>query len=63
MRNAEFARQLGASLGRPSWLPVPGVALRLALGDFADYLLHGRPAVPRALERAGYSFRHSKPFV
>ncbi len=28
LRNAEFARQLGAALGRPSWLPVPGPALR-----------------------------------
>ena len=62
LRNAEFARQLGSALGRPSWLPVPGPMLRLAVGGLAEYLLHGRPAVPAALKRAGYLFRHPRPF-
>ena len=62
LRNAEFARQLGASLGRPSWLPTPAPLLRLAVGGLADYLLGGRPAVPDALQRAGYTFRHTRPF-
>jgi uncharacterized protein len=62
LRNAEFARQLGSAVGRPSWLPVPGRVLRLAVGGLADYLLAGRPAVPAALERAGYAFRHQRPF-
>jgi uncharacterized protein len=62
LRNAEFARQLGSALGRPSWLPVPAPALRLAVGGLAEYLLAGRPAVPSALLRAGYVFRHERPF-
>ncbi len=62
LRNAEFARQLGSALGRPSWLPVPGRVLRLAVGGLAEYLLAGRPAVPAALLRAGYTFRHARPF-
>jgi len=62
LRNADFARQLGSALGRPSWLPVPGRVLRLAVGGLADYLLAGRPAVPAALVRAGYTFRHTRPF-
>ena len=62
LRNAEFARQLGESLGKPSWLPVPGPALRLAVGGMAEYLLHGRPAVPAALLAAGYVFRRQLPF-
>jgi uncharacterized protein (TIGR01777 family) len=62
LRNAEFARQLGSALGRPAWLPVPGRILRLAVGGLADYLLAGRPAVPAALVRAGYTFRHTRPF-
>ena len=62
LRNAEFARQLGRSLRRPSWLPVPGPALRLVLGGIAEYLLAGRPAVPAALLRAGYRFRRDRPF-
>jgi uncharacterized protein len=62
LRNADFARQLGSALGRPSWLPVPGRVLRLAVGGLADYLLAGRPAVPAALHSAGYIFRHERPF-
>ena len=58
LRNRDFARRLGQALHRPSVIPTPARALRLALGDFAEYLLHGRPAVPRALVSAGYTFRH-----
>lgn len=58
LRNREFARRMGRALHRPALLPTPAPALRLALGDFAEYLLHGRPAVPRALLSAGYAFRH-----
>ena len=56
VRNAELARALGRALGRPSWLPVPGFALRAALGEFADYLLHGRRVVPRRLRELGFSW-------
>jgi uncharacterized protein len=62
LRNAEFARQLGSSLGRPAWLPAPAPLVRLAVGGLAEYLLAGRPAVPNALVRAGYTFRHTRPF-
>jgi uncharacterized protein (TIGR01777 family) len=55
-RQAEFARALGDALKRPSWLPVPGFALRVAIGELADYLLHGRRVVPAALEESGYEF-------
>lgn len=58
LRNREFARRLGRALHRPALLPTPARALRLVLGEFAEYLLHGRPAVPRALLSAGYVFRH-----
>ena len=58
LRNREFARRLGRALHRPAFVPTPAPALRLALGEFAEYLLHGRPAVPRALLSAGYAFRH-----
>ncbi len=56
--NRELARALGKALGRPSWMPVPAFALRAAVGELADYLLEGRRAVPAALERLGFPFRH-----
>lgn len=58
VRAKEFARALGNALGRPSWLPVPGVALKVTLGEFADYILHGRRAVPAALLAHGFQFSY-----
>lgn len=57
-RNRDLARALGKSLGRPSWLPVPGFALRAAVGELATYLLEGRRVVPAALSRLGFEFQH-----
>ncbi|PZN04297.1 MAG: TIGR01777 family protein [Bacillota bacterium] len=58
VRNRDFARSLGRVLGRPSWLPAPAFALRLALGEMADaLLLSGQRAVPRRAQQAGFRFR------
>jgi len=57
LTNAEFARVLGKVLGRPSWLPVPGFALRLALGEVAAMVLEGQKALPRKLLDLGFRFR------
>jgi len=57
-RNIDFTRKLAASLHRPAILPVPGFALKLALGDFAGALLAGQRAVPNALLESGFSFKH-----
>lgn len=57
--NAAFTKALGAALGRPAPWVVPGFALRALLGEFADDgILRGQRAMPRALERAGFTFRH-----
>ena len=56
VRNAEFSRALGKALGRPSWLPVPGFALRAAVGEFAEYLLRGRRVVPHRLHDLGFTW-------
>jgi hypothetical protein len=57
-RNAALASALGAALGRPSWLPVPAAAVRAAVGELAEYLLHGRKVVPARLRALGFAFRH-----
>ncbi len=53
----EMARTLGKVLHRPAVLPVPGFALKVALGDVADVLLTGQHVVPRRALEAGYSFQ------
>lgn len=57
VRMAEFCAELGAAMGRPSWAPVPGFAVRLLLGEMADMILGGQKAVPAAARKSGYAFR------
>src|SRR4051812_6540750 len=58
--NREFARALGRALRRPAFMPAPGFALRLLLGEMADaLLLSGQNAVPAKAERGGFRFRYA----
>ena len=57
VRNTDFSRALGKALGRPSWLPVPAFALKLAVGEMSEYLLHGRRVVPARLRALGYAWQ------
>jgi uncharacterized protein len=57
--NREFTEALGKALSRPTPLPVPAFALRLAVGgEMADaLLLASARGIPRRLEETGYQFR------
>ena len=55
-RQRELAREMGGVLHRPSVMPAPAPLLRLALGEQADLLLHGRRAIPAKAQAAGYTF-------
>ena len=56
--NRELTEALGKVLSRPTLLPVPSFALRLAVGEMADPLLLASARVaPRRLEETGYRFR------
>jgi len=58
--NAEFSKALGRALKRPSFMPTPAFALRLALGEMADaLLLGGQRALPVRATDLGFSFRYS----
>lgn len=56
--NAEFTRELGRVLGRPTVLPMPEAALRLLFGDMAEILLVSDRMVPARLLAEGFRFRH-----
>jgi hypothetical protein len=56
--NSEFMRAICRSLGRPFWLHLPGIALRLVLGEMAQLILSGRPSHPRKLLDAGFVFAY-----
>lgn len=57
LKNRAFTRALGRVLARPTLLPAPAFALRLALGEMSDMLLGGQRAVPRRLLELGFRFR------
>jgi hypothetical protein len=58
-RNIDFARTLGRVLHRPSFLPAPALALRLALGELADTaLLSSLRVLPAAALSEGFDFRY-----
>lgn len=58
VRNREFTTVLGRVLRRPTVLPAPAFALRLALGEMADELLLSSTRVhPERLLAQGFRFR------
>jgi uncharacterized protein len=57
--NAAFTRAIGRVLHRPTILPVPAVALRLAFGQMADEtMLASMRVMPMRLSDAGFRFQH-----
>lgn len=59
--NADFTRELGRAVHRPTVLHVPGFLLSVALGEFArSSVLGGQRALPAKLTGAGFTFTHTR---
>lgn len=57
--NKEFTRALGRVLGRPTFFPLPSVAVTLLLGEMGqEALLTSERVEPAKLKQAGFQFRH-----
>ena len=57
--NAQFTQALGRVLHRPTFLPMPATAARLALGEMADaLLLSSTRVVPQQLLDSGFSYQY-----
>ncbi len=59
-RMSDFSKILGKVLNSPSWLPVPGILLKIALGQMAEMLLHGQRAIPKKILNANFEYRFPK---
>ena len=57
VRNREFAKTLGSVLHRPTFMPMPALALKVCLGELSSLLLGGQKAVPARLLEAGFTFQ------
>ena len=58
--NRDFARTLGGVLHRPSFVPVPAVALRAIFGDGASVLTGGQRVIPARLTELGLPWHFDK---
>jgi uncharacterized protein (TIGR01777 family) len=56
--NKEFMQDLGRALHRPAPWIIPGFALHIVLGQFAEAITAGRRAVPALLHESGFQFKH-----
>jgi NAD dependent epimerase/dehydratase family enzyme len=54
--NRAIAQAIGRAMGRPAWLPVPGFAMKLLLGEMADMITTGQRVLPTQAQALGYSF-------
>jgi len=55
--NDEFGRTISKVMKRPHYLPIPGFAMRLALGEVASMVLEGQRVLPKKLLEGGYEFK------
>jgi uncharacterized protein (TIGR01777 family) len=60
-RNLELTRAVGEALHRPTVVPAPAFALRLALGGLAADVLASQRMLPARLLDAGFTFHHQTP--
>ena len=59
LTNARYTKILGRVLNRPTFVPVPAPAARIALGQVADALLLASARIePAKLEETGYRFQY-----
>ncbi|MFE2171374.1 TIGR01777 family oxidoreductase [Streptomyces sp. NPDC059447] len=57
LTNREVTAAMGRVLRRPTLLPVPAVALRIALGELSSDVLGSQRARPKRLLESGFEFR------
>ncbi|AZU62241.1 TIGR01777 family oxidoreductase [Neobacillus mesonae] len=58
VRMKDFGKTIASVLSRPHWLPVPTVAMKLALGQKSALVLEGQHVVPEVLLKQGFEFQY-----
>lgn len=56
--NKVLTKTLGKVLNRPTFMTVPGFALKLTVGEMANMLLTGQRVIPKKLEESGFKFEY-----
>jgi uncharacterized protein len=58
VRMSDLCNAVGATMKRPSWLPVPGFVLEMMLGDGAKVVLEGQRVVQKGPIGGGFQFAY-----
>lgn len=58
VRMTELCQILGDVISRPSWLPVPDVALKMLLGEGAQVVLEGQHVLPKQTLATGFQYQY-----
>ncbi|HQP50531.1 MAG TPA: DUF1731 domain-containing protein, partial [Spirochaetota bacterium] len=56
--NYTLTKTLAKIMHRPSILPAPEVAIKIALGEFANNILRGQRVIPKKIMDDGFKFSH-----
>lgn len=56
VRMSDFGKSAGEALKKPHWLPTPGFALKLILGEMSNLILKGQNVLPEKALNLGYQF-------
>lgn len=57
----EFSQVLGRVLHRPSWLKMPALLIRIAVGEVAGTITDSLRIIPRKLMENGFEFKYPDP--
>jgi len=55
-RMKDFGKTIASVMGKRHWMPVPSVAMRLALGEQSMLVLEGQHVLPTVLEKHHFTF-------
>jgi len=58
VRMTQLADTMGQVMNRPSWLPVPALALEALLGDGAMVVLEGQQVIPKRTLASGFNYQY-----
>ena len=58
VNNIEFTKVLGDVINRPTFLPVPSLALKVLFGEMSTVLLDGQRVQPSQIQAAGFKFTY-----
>lgn len=58
VRMGQLCQSLAEVMNRPSWIPVPGFALELLLGEGAKVVLEGQKVLPKRTQSAGFQYQY-----